>query len=143
MTDIQKRNIQDMRSQGVAYSQIADSLGISVNTVKSFCRRNNLTVSNASNDTGNEENKEQCKQCGKKLIQTPKAKPKTFCCDKCRFDWWNKQKNKTNRRSVHRLACEYCNRDFGSHDKKRKYCRHDCYIAARFGSGAREAVAAI
>jgi len=145
MTNIQKQRIQDMRRQGVVFSQIADTLGLSANTVKSFCRRNNLNACNASNATGNNENKELCKNCGKKLKQTPKTKPKTFCCDKCRFAFWNRHNNQINRDSLHRLTCARCGGDFGSHDKHRKYCRHACYIAHRFDRSPadREAVAVI
>ena len=135
MTKIQKQRIEVLRRQGAAYSQIADTLGLSMNTVKSFCRRNNLVVLNASNDAKNDYDKDHCKHCGKKLKQIPKVKPKTFCCDKCRFDWWNK--HKPGRISVHKLTCTYCGAEFGCHDKKRKYCRHACYINHRFKEGDR------
>ena len=136
MTNEQKQSIHNMRRQGLGYTQIADSTGISVNTIKSFCRRNNLTTYNASKDTGNKENKDLCKQCGKQLKQIPKAKPKTFCCDMCRFDWWNTNRNKMNRNSTHHLTCIYCGKVFDSYDKNRKYCGHSCYIADRFGGRA-------
>ena len=42
MTDVQKRNIEQLRLQGVGYKRIAGSLGISANTVKSYCQRNKL-----------------------------------------------------------------------------------------------------
>lgn len=132
MTGEQKQKVQDMRLQGAAYSQIADTLGLSVNTVKSYCRRNNLSACDASNDTGNEDNKDSCKQCGKRLKQIPKSKPKTFCCDKCRFDWWNSHRDKLNRKSASHLICAHCGVAFDSYDKNRKYCGHACYIADRF-----------
>ena len=43
MTDAQKENIRYLRGEGLGYRAIAARLGISENTVKSFCRRNNLT----------------------------------------------------------------------------------------------------
>jgi rRNA maturation endonuclease Nob1 len=134
MTGEQKQHIQDMRRQGLSYVKIADALGISANTVKSFCRRGRLNACNASNDTGN---KDICKHCGNKLKQTPKAKPKTFCSDKCRFDWWNTHRDKMARKGIYRLTCTHCGGDFGSYDKRRKYCGHACYISDRFGEGAR------
>lgn len=134
MTGEQKQRIQDMRLQGTAYSQIADTLGLSVNTVKSFCRRINLNACDASNETGNEENKEHCKHCGKRLIQKEKQKPKTFCGNDCRYAWWNSHRQQMNRKAVHRLTCAYCGRTFDSYGgKNRKYCGHSCYIADRFG----------
>ncbi len=43
MTDQEKRAISAMRKKGKGYSDIAKQLDIPLNTVKTFCRRNNLT----------------------------------------------------------------------------------------------------
>lgn len=43
MTDHEKQRITVMRSVGESYKEIADKLKLSVNTVKTFCRRNQLT----------------------------------------------------------------------------------------------------
>jgi endogenous inhibitor of DNA gyrase (YacG/DUF329 family) len=129
MTGEQKQTIQDMRRQGVPYTRIADALGISVNTIKSYGRRNILPTTRDAGD-----GKNTCKHCGKRLKQAPKAKPRTFCCDKCRFDWWNAHRD--TQRTAHSLICAYCGAVFTSHDKNRKYCGHPCYIAARFPKGA-------
>ena len=140
MTGIQKQNIQDMRQKGMIYSQIAEVLNLSVNTVKSFCRRNNLTACDASKDTGIEENKENnelCKQCGKRLERTPKSKPKTFCGDSCRYTWWNANREQSNQKAVHHISCGGCGRVFKSYgNRARKYCGHPCYIKSRFEGGA-------
>ena len=130
MTDTQKQTIHNMRRNGAAHSQIADSLGLSVNTVKSYCRRNKINAKDASNDKINEDI---CKQCGKNLVKMPQSKAKIFCCDKCRFDWWNVNRIQMNRKGVHRLTCAQCGAEFGSYDKNRKYCGHACYINYRFG----------
>ena len=42
MNNLQKEQIVILRANGESYSKIADVLGISINTIKSFCRRNNL-----------------------------------------------------------------------------------------------------
>ena len=42
MTDSQKREIANLRAKGNGYGKIALALGISQNTVKSYCRRNNI-----------------------------------------------------------------------------------------------------
>jgi endogenous inhibitor of DNA gyrase (YacG/DUF329 family) len=133
MTGEQKQKIQVMRLQGLAYSQIAESLGLSVNTIKSFCRRSTLSMNDASEDTGNEENKDICKHCGKKLKFTDKAKHKRFCDDKCRLAWWSEHRDSMNRKAVYRLTCAYCGEVFDSYgNKSRKYCSHACYIKDRF-----------
>ena len=43
MTDQEKQRIAVMRSLGESYNEIAVKLNLSVNTVKTFCRRNQLT----------------------------------------------------------------------------------------------------
>lgn len=85
MTPKQKQSIEIMRQNGLSYSQIADRLKLSVNTVKSFCRR---ADSHAVNNPI-------CKQCGKTLRIKPKSKPKTFCTDTCRYTWWNHHRKGT------------------------------------------------
>ena len=42
MTDNQKSQIIKLRAAGNGYGKIAQTLGISLNTVKSFCRRNDI-----------------------------------------------------------------------------------------------------
>jgi DNA-binding CsgD family transcriptional regulator len=42
MTDHQKAQIIKLRAAGNGYGKIARTLGISLNTVKSFCRRNDI-----------------------------------------------------------------------------------------------------
>lgn len=40
MTDLQRKQIKLLRLQGISYVKIGEMLGISDNTVRSFCRRN-------------------------------------------------------------------------------------------------------
>ena len=42
MTSFKKEQIHRMRGAGMGYAKIAASLGISENTIKSYCRRHNL-----------------------------------------------------------------------------------------------------
>lgn len=81
MTPKQKQKIEIMRRNGLSYSQIAARLKLSVNTVKSFCRRSDASENAVTGPT--------CKQCGEILRIKPKTKPKTFCTDTCRYTWWN------------------------------------------------------
>ena len=43
MTDLEKQRIAVMRSAGESYKAIAKTLNLSLNTVQTFCRRNQLT----------------------------------------------------------------------------------------------------
>lgn len=45
MNDMKKSQIINMRAEGLGYRVIAKELNISENTIKSFCRRNNLAKS--------------------------------------------------------------------------------------------------
>lgn len=42
MTQEQKTRIAQLRHQNVGYASIARELSLSINTVKAFCRRNDL-----------------------------------------------------------------------------------------------------
>ena len=42
MTNEQKEKVMLMRRQCYSYSEIADSVGVAKNTIKSFCQRNDL-----------------------------------------------------------------------------------------------------
>jgi DNA-binding CsgD family transcriptional regulator len=44
MTVIEKEKVRQMRLESITFAQIASGLGLSINTVKSYCRRNALPV---------------------------------------------------------------------------------------------------
>lgn len=48
MTDEQKQKIIALRRDGAGYGHIAAAVGISINTVKSFCRRHSLAAKKAT-----------------------------------------------------------------------------------------------
>ncbi|WP_302681531.1 helix-turn-helix domain-containing protein [uncultured Megasphaera sp.] len=48
MTDEQKQKIIALSRDGAGYGQIAAAVGISINTVKSFCRRHSLAAKTAT-----------------------------------------------------------------------------------------------
>lgn len=83
MTGIQKQRIEYLRGKGESYAAIAASLGISENTVKSYCRRNNLGAGYITE----QQEVDACDNYGKPLEHTPGAKRKRFCSDKCRMLW--------------------------------------------------------
>jgi orotate phosphoribosyltransferase-like protein len=47
MNDTQRKEIQRLRQAGMGYGKIAQSLSISANTVKAYCRRNGLAGTRA------------------------------------------------------------------------------------------------
>ena len=121
MNNEQKRTIQDLRALGLTYRQIADITNLSANTVKSFCRRSDIS-------------RKFCRNCGKPLVSKAKRKPKAFCNDHCRQAWWQKNRNQMNKKAIYNFYCTNCNRFFESYgNQKRKFCSRGCYIAHRYG----------
>lgn len=78
--------IGNMRLQGKSAGVIADALGLSVNTVKSYLRRHP--------DMGCTHF---CPQCGKPVMQAEGRKEKKFCSDQCRSRWWNSHPSEINK----------------------------------------------
>jgi hypothetical protein len=126
MKDIQKTQIVNMRACGKSYTSIANALGISVNTVKSYCRRNGLDGIASSASAVGAKCHAYCIQCGALLVQTKGAKAKRFCSDKCRTAWWNAHPDKL--KPAREFVCGTCGKTFKSYGKReRKYCSRSCY----------------
>lgn len=127
----QNQIILQMRKQNMTYAEIADYLGLPLNTVKSFYYRsrspNNNTASNVyepdSIDTS------LCRNCGTLLDQPARGRRKVFCNDKCRYSWWNRHRQK----KVYHLICGHCGREFISiGNKRRRFCGRECYLLSRY-----------
>jgi hypothetical protein len=136
MNTIQKEQVRRMRLVGGSYSTIAANLGISINTIKSFCRRNGLCEFAKSKPPIINQKNITCRQCRKPLKQGSKGKPKKFCSEPCRREWWKANADKLSKKAFYILTCESCGAEFESYgNKSRKYCCHSCYIKSRFKSG--------
>ena len=85
MTDKEKQQIKALRESGESYAQISKMMDLPINSIKTYCRRNNLT----SIDVEKEDKTSTCVECGKPIEQTPGRKKKKFCSDKCRNQRWN------------------------------------------------------
>lgn len=134
MTHEQKRTIAELRSKGATYAKIGEALGISKDTVKSYCRRNNLS---APQDTpASDTAPSVCQECGAPLVQTEKQKTRIFCSRECRENWWHSHPEQIKKRAVYDFRCAGCGKPFSAYgNSHRKYCSHDCYITARFKGG--------
>jgi endogenous inhibitor of DNA gyrase (YacG/DUF329 family) len=128
MTKKEKECVRFLRGEGYGYLAIATRLGISLNTVKSFCRRNGL------GGIAEKPDRQTCRQCGKPLAQEPKRPARKYCSEACRRIWWKEHSHLINKKAFYSLTCAHCGKEFQSYgNQKRKYCSHPCYIAARFG----------
>ncbi len=135
MTTDQKNSIVWMRKSGIGYAAIAQELGLSKNTVKTFCRRNDL-ISASGEVPQAETNKRFCPQCGVPVQQTPGRKEKKFCSNICRNKWWNAHQGDVKRKAMYEFVCPACGKSFYAYgNRHRRYCSHECYIRARFGGG--------
>ena len=135
MKRTEKENITKLRNAGCGYTTIANELNISINTIKSFCKANNLGGVKAKKNN-QKKNISFCLNCGKELEHTHGKKKKKYCSDKCRYQWWNKNRDN---KSTYQIRCRYCNKKFNTYkNSNRKYCSHECYIADRFKGTAND-----
>jgi endogenous inhibitor of DNA gyrase (YacG/DUF329 family) len=144
-------------SAGYGYKTIGKMMSISYNTVKSWIRRHGVRRSNKQ-DEGNSESEQininltvpefydvvvdndgneyvqgMCLVCGKPVGQKVYSKVKMYCCDKCRNIYWTHHRGKRETKALYRIECLKCEKVFESYgNAKRKYCTHECYVAARF-----------
>lgn len=125
MTNEQKKQLISLRRSGAGYGKIGQIIGISINTVKSFCRRHALTT---------EIKAFVCDQCKNPVEQNIGRKRKRFCCDACRNKWWNSHLELVKRKAIYSFTCQNCGKQFSVYgNNHRKFCCHDCYIEYRFG----------
>ncbi|MCI6060834.1 MAG: RNA polymerase subunit sigma-70 [Dorea sp.] len=136
MTDKEKNQIAIYRNQGMSYTQISKKMDLSINAVKTYCKRHGLGGLRAYEVESNTVITV-CEQCGQPVKQNPGRKQKRFCSDKCRNAWWNDHMDLVKKKANYECICEKCGKPFVSYgNKNRKYCSHECYIEDRFG-GAR------
>ena len=121
MTDLQKKIIFTMRKQKATYATIADALGLSINTVKSFCYRNGINTTD-TNDDG------VCLCCGKTLAVSNSHRPRKFCSDRCKSTWWNARRYARQSEKMVTVVCSVCGTTFTDYaSTNRKFCSQACY----------------
>lgn len=110
LTEEMKQKIKQMRFENVGYKRIAQQLGVSLATVQSYCRRNDLTPDDLSINVPKEYI--QCLNCGATLQHEINRPSKKFCSDRCRNQFWYNQKNsKTPSETlVTRVFCLNCSK---------------------------------
>ena len=136
MNSIEREQIIALRAAGQSYARIAGALNLSVNSVKSFCRRNALSsgVGKSLEQLKSEttQNAASCEQCGCPVQQTPGRKHKRFCSDACRMAWWNAHRTQVRRKTVRTFCCARCGMQFSRYGvTKRSFCSRSCASAAR------------
>jgi len=134
MTHGERGLIVQLRVNGLGYKRIAAELGLSLNTVQSYCRRHptEMKAPERLPEIG-------CLCCGAKLHYTPGAKKRKFCSDRCRLTWWNAHPETSAKRKVRVVSCIYCGMPFEvAGEQTRMYCSRICYARARAKLARRE-----
>lgn len=127
MTKEQKTLILYYREQHMTYRQIGEKLGLSPDTVKTFCRRKR-----AQSERTEESVQAQCRNCGAPVHPLPGRRERLFCSPACRTAYWRKH----NLLGGMPRYCAGCGALLTGGSASRKYCGHACYIRHRFGSSA-------
>ena len=136
MTEQQAKQIREMREQGIGYRSIALTVGLSRDIVRNFCKSRGLSGYGSALTKNIQEQVmlgKACLYCGKEMKQLDTGRPKKFCSDKCRREWWKGHPERINRKesAMYPAVCVRCGKEFLSYgNRKRKYCSHDCYIKA-------------
>lgn len=127
MTQEQKILILHYREQHMTYRQIGEKLGLSPDTVKTFCRRNTPQEDRTETSASS-----QCRNCGAPVHLLPGRRERLFCSPACRTAYWRKH----NLLGKDPRYCAGCGALLTGGSASRKYCGHACYISHRFGSSA-------
>ena len=140
MTHEEKKQIGKMRAAGMSYTRIAESLDISINSVKSYCRRHGLGADTALQETQPvqaepcqpQSEATACEQCGSPVLQQAGRKRRRFCSDACRQAWWASHRGELRRKAEHHFVCEYCGMQFSRYGvADRRFCSKSCAAHAR------------
>ena len=128
VTQQQKEQISRLRAAGASFGKIASALGISVNTVKSYCKRNPISSEVAPAPKAII-HADRCPQCNSPLEQTPGHRQKRFCSTKCRNRWWQAHLDLMKRKTMKSWTCQYCGHVFQQYGTAFLFCLFDARTA--------------
>lgn len=131
MTQEQKTLALYYREQQRTYREIGEKLGLSPDTVKTFCRRNRKQKERAVQKEGF-----QCKNCDAPIYPFPGKRESLFCSAACRTAYWRKH----NLLSLPPRHCAGCGTLLTGGSIVKKYCCHACYIRHRFGNDSASSI---
>ena len=127
MTDLEKARVDELRSQGLTYQEVAKRTGVGLSTVKMHFLR--MKSPDARNRT--------CLLCGKSLGKDVPAKKK-FCTDKCRCRYWAAHPERLGCAERHLFDYPVCGKRFYAY-KPAKFCSLECYHRSRRKAGQKNA----
>lgn len=123
MSKDKKERIIELRYKGKSYGDIAETLRTSKESVRSVCRRKNLT----DNDL---ESISVCLNCGIPISQPKRGSRKAFCSERCRTAW--RRANNRISETIYHRTCQECGSEFNTvGNKTQRYCSRNCYFKHR------------
>ena len=146
MTQEEKRRIGEMRAAGCSYIRIAAELNISVNSIKSYCRRHSLGAGTILQEAQAVQETHvlpelagpalqemtSCEQCGSPVHQIAGRKHRRFCSEPCRLAWWAAHRSEMKRKAMQHFVCEHCGMQFSRYGvADRRFCSKSCAAQAR------------
>ncbi|SFS05828.1 hypothetical protein SAMN05661086_03488 [Anaeromicropila populeti] len=138
MTASQEKQIRELRMRGIGYRAIGSVVGVSRDIVRNFCKARGLegyAKALTKNVMEQMQSGEACFYCGKRMEQPYTGRPRKFCSNQCRRDWWKAHPEAVEKRktAVYQQTCACCGITFEAYgNRNRKYCSHNCYIKDRF-----------
>lgn len=127
-----RAQIVRMRASGMSYQAVSQSLGINLNTLKSWCRRHSIAEFPSSPSTEDQPDEhDTCQWCSGGLTQ----RQSRFCSEPCRRTWWKHHPEAKDKRAFYSFICSDCGKRFMAYgNANRKYCSHPCYVHHRFAT---------
>lgn len=126
MTDYERSEIDRLRNSGMGYKAIAKELNISVNSIKTYCKRMNIkgerylvektqvseTQIMEKDPEVDESDARCCLYCGSVIVQPKHGRKKKFCSNKCRAAYWRNHPEETNGAFLKKHICRCCGKVF-------------------------------
>jgi endogenous inhibitor of DNA gyrase (YacG/DUF329 family) len=133
-----KEQILILRKAGMKPRKIAQYTSAPVSSTWTLCKESGMDTLPTDDELLDKiSSHEACAYCGHSITQPATGRPRFFCSDACRRAYWklHRPELKKNPESIYTKVCPYCGKTFQVYgNKKRKYCCHEHYVLARFGS---------
>lgn len=134
MTEQQAKQIREMREQGIGYRSIALTVGLSRDIVRNFCKSRGLSGYGSALTKNIQEQVmlgKACLYCGKEMKQLDTGRPKKFCSDKCRREWWKGHPERINRKesAMYPAVCVRCGKEFLSYGNRKRKGFLECSVS--------------
>ena len=139
MTEEQKMQVRTLRQKGLGYQAIGTILNLTRDSVRSYCKNhglNGVSMVVHMNTQERIKNGEACCYCAGPLKQNKTGRPKRFCSENCRREYWKRHRMEGQRsvEATYTYECPYCHKIFEAYgNKHRKYCCHAHYVLDRYG----------